>query len=61
MFALNRKIGAGCLSKLIKQQKDVSEIVLRSKSTCISCLNQQQRLLVNNRNTFQYQTIRNKS
>jgi hypothetical protein len=60
MFALNRKIGAGYLSKLIKQQKDVSEIVSRSKSSCVPCLNQQ-RLLINNKNSFQYQTIRNKS
>ena len=57
MFALSRNVGY--LSHLIKQQKNVSEIMLRSKSTCLSCLSQQG--LLANSKTFQYQAIRNKS
>ena len=30
MLNLNRKFGINCISKFIKQQKDVSEIMLRS-------------------------------
>jgi hypothetical protein len=60
MFNLNRKLGINCVSQLIKQQKDVCEIIVRSKSSCISCLNQ--RLITNsNKKPFQYQIVRNKS
>lgn len=61
MFNLQRQLGISCgrtISQLIKQQKDAADILVRSKSTCMSCLNQR---ILNTKKPFQYQIVRNKS
>ena len=65
MLNLHNLLGIGCatrtISHLKKQQKYATNILIRFKSTCMSCLNQ--RVLINNhyKQPFLYQFIRNKS
>ena len=52
MLNLHNLLGIGCatrtISHLKKQQKYATNILIRFKSTCMSCLNQ--RVLINNEN-----------